>query len=353
MEKENSAPWKDGYYKSKSMKMYIFVVEGKSAIMEHVAAPLSAPVDPSRKGEWIFGKFGQPHPEVANITGNEHNDVLMTFFGGTFKIEGVVSDDGESVICWGMTNELDAFELITEEEYVAIKDAGDPVDAPPCHYKVQPENVGKLLFISGPPGTGKSTSGHVLSKIAGYVYYEADCFMQHANPFIPPEAKEPTLAQMGQKVLKGVPQERLDVVNTCLDEFIAMMDGKDYNKERLECYYSSMCKDIVAQRKRIGGDWVVAQAVPSRVLRDHIKGELGPDLIFIVLQMAKEDQVKRIEARHGKGDTGSNAVEMLTKIYDMYEAVHDDEENAISIVVTEEMSRDDVAEKICEAVKNY
>ena len=268
-------------------------------------------------------------------------------------MEGVLSDDGESVTLWGMSNEMDTFELITEEEYVAIKDAGDPVDAPPCHYKIQPENVGKLLFISGVPGAGKSTSGHVLSKIAGYVYYEADCFMQHVNPFIPPEAKEPSLAQMGQNVLKGVPQERLDDVSLCMNEFLAMIEGKDYNVEAVKRFYSSMCKDIVAQRKRIGGDWVVAQAVPSRVLRDHIKGELGPDLIFIVLQMTKEDQVKRIEARHGEGHTGSSAVEMLTKVHDLYEAVADDEENAISIAVTEGMNREDVAEKILKAVQHH
>ena len=354
METENATPWINGYYKSRNMTMNIFVVEGGSAIMEHVAAPQSAPVDPSKKGEWIFGKFGKAHPDVAKKTGKEHNDVQVSLYGGAWKIEGVVSDDGKAITFWGLTNELDAFELITEEEYLAIKDAGDPVDAPPCHYKIQPENVGKLLFISGPPGTGKSTSGQVLSKIAGYVYYEADCFAQHVNPFIPPEAKEPSLAQMGQNPLKGVSQERLDTVDSCIGQFMAMIEGKEYDVKQLERFYSAMCKDIAAQRKRIGGDWVVAQAVTTRALRDHIKAELGPDLIFVVLEMTKEDQLKRVHARHGDdSDTGSNAIELLAKMHDLYEPVTSDEQNAISVAVTVGVSREDVAECILKAVQGY
>ena len=70
--------------------------------------------------------------------------------------------------------------------------------APSSHYKIQPESIGKLLWVTGAPGMGKSTSGLILSKTAGYVYYEADAFGMLVNPYIPPDVEEPSLATMKQ-----------------------------------------------------------------------------------------------------------------------------------------------------------
>ena len=63
--------------------------------------------------------------------------------------------------------------------------------------------------------------------------------------------------------------------------------------------------------ERVGGDWVVAQAVPSRKLRDLIKSKLGPDLQFVVLNLDKDHQEDRLKPReetfgeefenHGRG----------------------------------------------------
>merc|ERR1719189_1178360 len=81
-------------------------------------------------------------------------------------------------------------------------------------YKEQPENQGKLVWLSGAPGLGKSTSGMLLGRKAGYVYYEADAFMQHLNPYVSTDVEEPTLAMMTQNFLKGVPQEGLMSLHT-------------------------------------------------------------------------------------------------------------------------------------------
>merc|ERR1719384_2114017 len=101
---------------------------------------------------------------------------------------------------------------MSDEEFDKFISSGDPADAYPHPYKVQPENQGKLIWLSGAPGLGKSTSAMLLGKNAGYVYYEADSFMNNMNPYVSTDVDEPTLAMMSQKFLKGVPQERIDIV---------------------------------------------------------------------------------------------------------------------------------------------
>ena len=63
-----------------------------------------------------------------------------------------------------------------------------------------------------------------------------------------------------------------------------------------------MANDILKQRKRIGGDWSIAFAVFSRKQRNIIRKVLGPDVIFMVLNLTKDCIKKRLTARHGEGD---------------------------------------------------
>ena len=62
---------------------------------------------------------------------------------------------------------------------------------------------GKLLWFSGAPGMGKSTSAQILARDKGYVYYEADAFNMLLNPFNPLDSKDPSLETAKQKILKG------------------------------------------------------------------------------------------------------------------------------------------------------
>ncbi len=104
-----------------------------------------------------------------------------------------------------MGDVIQVIEWISEEELKEIADARDDFKAPACpFYKEQPDNQGKLLWLSGPPGAGKSTTAQLLGRDeADFVYFEGDCVFVHVNPFVPVEAENPTLAAFAQPGLKA------------------------------------------------------------------------------------------------------------------------------------------------------
>ena len=351
-ENVTKTPWKNGYYRMKGMPSFIGIVQGENVLFEGLSGKATNHEDnPMSKGTWKFGDFGEAVAEVAKEAGKKNANIEINCWGGLLAGKGILSDDGKKVTFWGISNAVDFFEWESEESINALKNSGDPVDAPPSHHKVQPENQGQFLFISGAPGLGKSTTGHVLGKKFGYVYYEGDCFFSHANPYIPPEAEEPTLASLKQNFLKGVSQERIDATGYAETEFMTMLDGGEYDMEKICRCYSAMAKDILSERKRLGGDWAIAQAVPTRALREHLRSEMGPELIFVVLHMTKEDQQKRIKARHGDEEEGKSFTDMLLKSYEIYETAAENEPNTLEVIITPEMSPDDVVDKLLHMLK--
>ena len=113
--------------------------------------------------------------------------------------------------------------------------------------------------------------------------------------------------------------------------------------------YDNMAKDISKQSKRLGGKMVVAQAIYSRKQRDSMRKILGPECVFIVLNMSSDCQKKRVMERHGDGMNG-DFLDLILKLASRYEPAGADEENAYNIDITEDMSRDDVIQKILEIV---
>ena len=106
--------------------------------------------------------------------------------------------------------------------------------------------------------------------------------------------------------------------------------------------------DILKQRKRIGGNWSVDFAVFSRKQRDGLRKILGSDLIFIVLNMSKQCQEKRLIDRHGND---KEIIDFLKMLHTMYEPGENDEENTYNVTITEDMSPEDVVQKILQNIK--
>ena len=67
---------------------------------------------------------------------------------------------------------------------------------------------------------------------------------------------------------------------------------------RMKEFYKFIAQEIDVQRKQVGGDFAVAQAVTSRKFRDYIRLTL-PDCFFVTLSVTKRNQAKRIKERHG------------------------------------------------------
>ena len=338
MEQNKICPWQNGYYKLSGLNSMVFNVNQENVKTESFVE------NKFGQGTWKFGNFGPVDQEIMKCTGVKNYNVDVNLYNGMWQSKGVISDDGCTLTLRTMANEVNSFKKLTVQEYEEFKKTADPFDAPTCHYKIQPKFTdGKLLWISGGPESGKSTTGLILSRKAGYVYYEADCFAYHLNPYIPVDVEEPSIAIKKQKPLKHIPSTRIDGVNAGGEEFKKLMKGQILDVDETEKYYSALCKDIISEKRRIGGNWVVTQAVPTKNLRKHIKKELGNGVVFILLNVLDDDKLRFFRSRHG---AGAALFKRLDKIYDRFEPASEDEKDVITINVFEDMTPDELVERI-------
>ena len=115
-----------------------------------------------------------------------------------------------------MWNDVEYLKWMSEEDLKELADSRDHKDTPSCPYKIQPENQGRLVWLTGPPGAGKSTTGQLLGRESGFVYLEADCIMNFLNPFIPTDVENPSLAGFKQKALKV----HISKMQSCIYKFV-------------------------------------------------------------------------------------------------------------------------------------
>lgn len=344
-------PWKNGYYRMKGAPFLIFRVKGENVTIEGLSGRVTNhEQDTYNKGKWIFGDFGEAHSDVSKEAGETNYNVDIKLYDGAMGMKGIVNKDGSKITIWGWANSVDCFEWESDKSISNARKTGDPFDSPPSHYEIRPEYQGRLLFITGAPGLGKSTTAQLLSKKEGYVYYEGDCFCFILNPYIPSDVKEPSLAMLKQNFLSGAPQARIDDCSSAEAAFGEMVEGKEFDSTKCRKLYTLMAEDVLRERKRIGGDWAVAQAVPTRELRDYIRGVIGSELIFVVLHMKKEDQKARLKNRHG--DEGG-ATDYLMNAYKVFEPAGHDEPNTLDVRISPEMTPEDVVDTIVDMLKIF
>ena len=104
-----------------------------------------------------------------------------------------------------------------------------------------------------------------------------------------------------------------------------------------------------SQKKRLGGDFAVAQAVVSRKSRDLLRDALGPDLVFIVFNLTNKCQVQRVEARQ-PGEEMKGVRDSLYEMYKAYEPAGEDEPNSFNVQIDENMTPADVMKQVLDII---
>jgi len=311
---------------------------------------------------------GEADSIVEKRSGRKHYNVKLTmsFVGGDneageaeneeavkskkmeFSDLGVVFDEGRKCSMKGM-GVVSGLVKITEDDLERIMNDFDPIEAPPGPYIVQPQKKGKIVWLTGAPGMGKSTSAQLLARNHGYVYYEADCFMVFKNPYVPLDVANPSMAQLSQKVLKGPGmEERQAALKKCQNAWGDLMAGNDYDKELMVEFYRHMAKDIASEKKRIGGDFAIAHVLLTAEVRAAIRECLGADLVIIVLTMSSADRRERVLARHGDD---VDAADLMDHFENLMEGVQENEPNTIELKVDSTMTKDEVVAKIFEKIE--
>ena len=88
----------------------------------------------------------------------------------------------------------------------------------------------------------------------------------------------------------------------------------------------------------------------DRTNRDLCREILGREnVFFVVMDLTKACQRRRLEARHGGGG-GQEWAGVLGKMFDLFEPAGEDEEGACNVTVTEDMTPDDVFKRVMEDV---
>jgi len=165
--------------------------------------------------------------------------------------------------------------------------------------------------------------------------------------YIPTDAVEPSLAVSKQKPLKGCSKERIKAAENGMPSMMKMMARKEYDMEPILVFYSNMCQDILNERKRLGGDFAITQAVATKEMRDHIRAVLGPELVFVILNLSKEEQEDRAKGRHSQQ---AEFAEFLSDAHEFFEPAAKDEPNTIEVEITRDLTREDVCKLILDKV---
>ena len=112
-----------------------------------------------------------------------------------------------------------------------------------------------------------------------------------------------------------------------------------------------LAKDIKTQRKRIGGNFVIAHSVALKEERDQVR-QILPDCIFIFLNITKECQEKRLLTRHRNGKAGEGVVKFLISIHKFFEPSEEGEQNSFDVDITEDMTPADVMKIILDILND-
>ena len=94
----------------------------------------------------------------------------------------------------------------------------------------------------------------------------------------------------------------------------------------------------------------IANTINKCASRTQLRKLIGPDLIFIVLNLTEECLRKRILHRHG--EVSEKLFNIYSETAKSYEPARPDEENVFGLEITENDSPQDVLQKVLKIVND-
>jgi len=276
--------------------------------------------------------------------GGEDNTVVITLNGETATAK--ISDD-KKVITGGpgvlATNPL---RWITPEEAAIIRNREkEAAAAPKVPYPLQPGNQGKIVFMSGPPGSGKSTIAGIIAKQEKFVFYEGDGFFLGFNPYVfPNESQVDARSEKPALIGPGMAARGGAMVGWLYNQY-QLAHNETTDRSPTDYYFNLMAENIKAERERVGGDWIVAFALKKRLDRDIFRKVIGADLLSIVLDISLELVTERLQGR-GKGE------EELAKEHWQHQPAVKGEPRTVGFEIIRSRSKQENANAVLQLIKN-
>ena len=222
--------------------------------------------------------------------------------------------------------------------------------------------TGRLVFLSGTPGAGKTTTGEGLKRENGFAHFDGDVWCQGLTGFDPVEHSglQATPEQMEAEPIEGVKS----LYRACFDEYWEKKKRSESpDLAKAEAFYAAMAAEVLKRRdsELSGRDVVVTSTVIHREIRDLLRVQFGPEMEFVHLGVAPGLLASRVLGRIEKqaASDGKSLEEYVMASHHLFpphmrtleermkgltedhsppvQTISPDEQRTISITVTAEM----------------
>merc|ERR1712096_216569 len=176
-----------------------------------------------------------------------------------------------------------------------------------------------------------------------WVFYEGDGFLSGVNPyFFPNETQVDAQSENPALIGPGMPERGIALVEFFINNY-NLNNNITKDRSPTKRYYTLMAQDMLKERKRVGGDWIIAFGVSKRADRDIFRKILGKDLMFVVLDISLELLKEKLAGR-GKGE------EQHAKELWKYEPAMKDEPRTAGFEIIREMTKQQNAQAVLDII---